>query len=197
MLHSAIHWPGIADASLWPMVVAHAYVTAFPVQKQNCPHMIWSRKHDGNRSSSMTYMSGAVHFTSWKRQSPTARSYLNPDSGAITEQFHDVSDDWFATVSPVADTQPDFHSRVSDLSFCKTQYTTIRSTTTISRMPSISRFRLHRTMPIALPVQWISFNHRYSSTVLHHRLHRHHSCLLMLVLLMLPILFRCLLRESR
>jgi hypothetical protein len=38
-------------------------------------------------------------------------------------------------------------------------------------MPLISRLRLHQTMSIASPVQWISFNHRYPSTVLHHRLH--------------------------
>jgi hypothetical protein len=52
--------------------------------------------------------------------------------------------------------------------FFKTHSTSIRSTTTI---PLISRLRLHRTMPIASPAQWISFNHRYPSTVLHHRLH--------------------------
>jgi hypothetical protein len=35
---------------------------------------------------------------------------LNPASGAITAQFHVVFDDWFATVSSVSDTLPDFHS---------------------------------------------------------------------------------------
>jgi hypothetical protein len=40
----------------------------------------------------------------------TVQLVLNPDSGAITPQFHVVFDDWFATVSSVADTLPDFHS---------------------------------------------------------------------------------------
>jgi hypothetical protein len=65
---------------------------------------------------------------------------------------------------------PNF-TRESDLSLFKTQSTSIRSTTTISRMPLISRLRLHRTLLIALPVQWISLKHRYPYTVLHHQLH--------------------------
>jgi hypothetical protein len=140
----------------WPLLTLCTYATTFPIQKQDCPHTIRSRKHDGNRASSMTYMSGAAHFPSWKRQSPTARSHLNPDSGAITAQFRDVFSTIGSPESRPSPTHSPTFTRLSDLSFFKTQSTSIRSTTTISWMPSISRFRRHRTMPIALPVQWIT-----------------------------------------
>jgi hypothetical protein len=71
MLHSAIHWPGIADASLLPMAVAHAVYLCNHVPNPETglsAHdlVTKTRWEDGNSASSrlMTYMSGAVHITS-------------------------------------------------------------------------------------------------------------------------------------
>ena len=48
MLHSAIHWPDVADSSLWPMAVAHAvylYNHVPSVESGVAPINIFTRTH--------------------------------------------------------------------------------------------------------------------------------------------------------
>jgi hypothetical protein len=85
MLHSAIHWPEIADTSLWPMLVARAVYLCNHVPNSE----VGLSAHDPFTMGTMTYMPGAVHFTSLKRHSPTARSYLAEGRAAIAPSTWD------------------------------------------------------------------------------------------------------------
>jgi hypothetical protein len=150
MLHSAIRWPDIADASLWPMAVAQAVYLCNHVPNPETglsAHDLFTKTR-WEQSKFQTYnlqCLGLCTLRLKKRQSPTARSHLNPDSGTITVQFRDS--DVFSTIGSPQSRPSPTHSptftRLSDLSFFKTRSTSIRSTTTISWMPSISRFRRH------------------------------------------------------
>ena len=77
MLHAAIHWPDMADPSLWPMAVQHAVFLHNHVPSPStglCP-MIYSPRLDGLKPSSMTSMCGVVQSTCWTRPSLMARSF--------------------------------------------------------------------------------------------------------------------------
>jgi hypothetical protein len=138
MLHQAIHWPDVADATLWPMAVAHAVYLYNHVPNPTTglsSHDLFtktrweqSKFHDLHVWGCPVYVlektiSDGKKLPRWKPRSvrsinmglsahhaSTVPLVLSPDSGAITAQFHVVFDDWFATVSTVADTLPDFHS---------------------------------------------------------------------------------------
>ena len=76
MLHAAIHWPDMADPSLWPMAVQHAICTTMcPALPQDSAPTINSSRLDGLKPSSMTSMCGVVQSTCWTRPSLTARSF--------------------------------------------------------------------------------------------------------------------------
>jgi hypothetical protein len=85
---------------------------------------------------------------------------------------HRVENSMMAIVKATSQT-----SRTQKIGFrlLETRSTSIRSTTTISRMPSTLRLRLHLPMPTAFPLQWISLNRHYPSAVLRLRLLRYHS----------------------
>ena len=138
MLHAAIHWPEVADSSLWPMAVTHATYIWNHVPnsdtgvspsdiftKTRWPH---SRFHDLHVWGCPTYvLDKALHdgkkIPKWKprsqrmvmmghspRHASTVPLVLNTTTGTITAQFHVVFDDWFATVAADPDQLPDFTS---------------------------------------------------------------------------------------
>ena len=138
MLHAAIHWPDVSDPCLWPMAVSHAVFlhnhvpdsvtglapsdvftkTRWPQSKLHdlnvwgCPvYVLDKAMQDGRklprwkpRSTRMVNMGlSPQHATS-------VPLLLNPESGAITAQFHVVFDNWFSTIATKVDDLPDFHS---------------------------------------------------------------------------------------
>ena len=138
MLHAAIHWPEVADSSLWPLAVTHAVYICNHVPsvetgispsdvftKSRWPH---SRFHDLHVWGCPTYvLEKAIHdgkkLPKWKPRSirmvmvghspkhaSTVPFVLNTTTGTITPQFHVVFDDWFSTVSADIDQLPDFNS---------------------------------------------------------------------------------------
>jgi hypothetical protein len=138
MLHAAIHWPDVADSCLWPMAVAHAVFLHNHVPNPSTgisPIDIftktrWEQRklHDLHVWGCPVYvldktLSDGKKLPRWKPrsrrsinmgQSPkhasTVPLVLNPESGAITAQFHVVFDDWFATVASSEEDLPDFQS---------------------------------------------------------------------------------------
>lgn len=138
MLHAAIHWPDVADASLWPMAVSmavflHNHVPdpatgLAPIDLFARTRWEQSKFHDLHVWGCPVYVldktiADGKKLPRWKprsrrsiamglssKHSSTVPLVLNPDTGAITPAFHVVFDDWFATVSSSADTLPDFNS---------------------------------------------------------------------------------------
>ena len=138
MLHAAILWPDVADAQLWPMAVDHAVFihNHLPRQdnglspadlftKQRWPHAKFHDLHvfgcpvyvldkriaDGKkiprwqpRSTRQVNLGFSNQFAS------TVPLLLNPNTGAITSQYHVVFDDWFTTVTSTNDDLPAFNS---------------------------------------------------------------------------------------
>ena len=136
MLHSATHWPDMADSSLWPMAVQHAVYlynnipnpttglspndiltrTRFEHNKFHdlhvwgCPvYVLDKRISDGGK---LPRWKPRSHRCMFMGLSPNHASsvplVLNPETGAITPQFHVVFDDWFETISVDPTTLPDF-----------------------------------------------------------------------------------------
>ena len=138
MLHSAIHWPDVVDASLWPMAVTHATFLHNHVPdlvSGLCPIDIFTKTrweqckyHDLHVWDCPVYVlekaiSDGKKIPRWKPKSTrcinmglskkhasTVPMVLNPETGYITPQFHIVFDDWFATVATNVDALPDFNS---------------------------------------------------------------------------------------
>ena len=138
MLHSAIHWPIVANAALWPMAVAHAIyiwnhvpsVTTGLSPSDIFTKTRWPNKryHDLHVWGCPVYVldktiSDGQKIPRWKPRSrrsmymgvsPNHASsvplVLNLDTGAITAQYHIVFDDWFATVPTDTEAIPDFNS---------------------------------------------------------------------------------------
>jgi len=138
MIHSALHWPEVADSQLWPMCVAHACFiwnhvpdpstgispadlftkVRFPLTKLHEIH-VWGspayvlnkRIADGQKIPRWQPRSSrGMYLGRAPQYASTVHLILNLDSGSITPQFHVVLDDWFATVSVDIDTLPDFNS---------------------------------------------------------------------------------------
>ena len=138
LLHQAIHWPDIASATIWPLAVLHAVYlynhmpnpstglsphdllskTRWPLSKLadchvfGCPVYVLDKTiSDGKtlprwkpRSTRMMFVGmSPLHASSVPR-------CLNPDTGAITAQFHVVFDDSFTTVAADFKDLPDFDS---------------------------------------------------------------------------------------
>lgn len=136
MLHSAAHWPDVADASLWPMAVQHAtwIYNHTPREHLNglSPHNMIS-KTTGNHSELQdlhvwgcpTYvlhpkLAKGDKIPRWDarsrrgmflgfspRHSTKVPLILNFQTGYITAQFHCCFDDWFHTVTGDGDHDPD------------------------------------------------------------------------------------------
>ena len=138
MLHAAIHWPDMADPSLWPMAVQHAMLLHNHVPSPStglCPHDLffktrWSQAkfHDLHVWGCPVYMldktlSDGKKLPCWTprshhevfmglspKHSSTIPLVLNPGTGAITPQYHVVFDDEFTTIGTNEDSMPDLNS---------------------------------------------------------------------------------------
>ena len=127
MLHAAIHWPDMADPSLWPMAVQHAVFLHNHVPSPTtrlCPHDLfyktrWSQAKfhdlhvwgcpvyvldktlsDGKKLPRWTPRSHREVFMGLSpKHSSTVPLVLSPGTGAITPQYHVVFDDEFTTPS--------------------------------------------------------------------------------------------------
>ena len=138
MLHAAIHWPEIADSSLWPMAVQHATYLhnnmpnpttglspndlftrmQFDANKFHDLH-VWGclvyvldkKISDGNKLPRwMPHSHHGVYMGMSPLHSSSVPLVLNPSTGSITPQFHVVFDDWFGSVAVSPDDLPDFNS---------------------------------------------------------------------------------------
>jgi hypothetical protein len=137
-IHSAVHWPAVADPHLWPMAVRHAvYIwNRMPSEKNGLsPIDIFTRIRwpqakfrDLNVWGCPVYVlnsciSGGKKIPQWEARlersmymgmsdwhSSTVPLVLNLESGAITPPFHVTFDDWFATVVADLSKFPDFDS---------------------------------------------------------------------------------------
>ena len=138
MLHAAIHWPEMADPSLWPMAVAHATFLCNHVPSAThgiSPHDLFTRTrweqrkfHDLHVWGCPVYvldksMGDGKKLPRWQprsnrcilmglstRHATTVPLVLNPSTGYITPQYHVVFDDWFTTIATSVEDKPDFSS---------------------------------------------------------------------------------------
>ena len=138
MLHSAIHWPDMADATLWPMAVSHAVFlwnhlpgldtglspsdlftkSRWPQQRFHdlhvwgCPVYVLNKTiSDGKKIPKWQPRSTRMKYMGLSpKHASSVPLVLNPTTGSLTAQFHAVFDDWFATVGASADQLPDLNS---------------------------------------------------------------------------------------
>ena len=138
MLHAAIHWPEMADPSLWPMAVQHAMFLHNHVPSPStglCPHYLffktrWSQTKfldlhvwgcpvyvldktlsDGKKLPRWMPRSHCEVFMGLSpKHSSTIPLVLNPGTGAITPQYHVVFDNEFTTIGTNEDSMPDLNS---------------------------------------------------------------------------------------
>ena len=138
MIHAAIHWHEMADTQLWPMAVQYAvyiYNHLPNIQTGVSPQdrftrTTWAIKHihdlhtwgcpvyvlhkslqDGNKLSRWRARSKrCVYMGMSSLHKENVALVLNPESGAITAQYHVVFDDAFSTISTAEQDLPDFNS---------------------------------------------------------------------------------------
>jgi hypothetical protein len=138
MLHSAIHWPDVADPCLWPMAVQHAaflYNHMPSLENGLSPHDLFSKTRWEHRRFLDIHVWGCPVYVldktlsdgkkipKWKPRSQrciyvglskkhatSVPLVLNPITGSITAQFHVVFDDWFATIASSVEHLPNFNS---------------------------------------------------------------------------------------
>ena len=138
MIHSGIHWPDVADATLWPMAVKHACFlynhvpshvtglspsdlftrTRWPQKKLldlhvwGCPVYVLEKSlQDGKKIPKWQPRSRrSVYMGVSHKHASSVPLVLSVSTGAITPQYHVVFDDWFATVSSDHENLPDFSS---------------------------------------------------------------------------------------
>ncbi len=138
MLHAAVHWGEMADATLWPMAVDHAVylfnrvpdpTTGLSPQdlftQQRWPHRRFHDMHvwgcpaylldktiaDGKKIPRWKPRSErCIYMGISKKHASTIPIVLNPRTRVFTTPYHVVFDDWFATVPSSVDDLPDFHT---------------------------------------------------------------------------------------
>lgn len=138
LLHSAIHWPAVANTQLWPMAVQHAMFIYNHMPREDSgqsPSDLftktrWDRRkfHDLHTFGCPVYvldkdLADGRKIPRWKPRShrciylgtterfaSSVPLVLNPTTGAITTPYHVVMDDWFATVTTSVDNLPNFES---------------------------------------------------------------------------------------
>ena len=137
MLHSAVHWPDMAESQLWPMACRHAVFLYNHIPRTDnglAPVDIFARTrweqskfHDLHVWGCPAYLldkklaDGKKRIPHWKPRStcclymgmsPDHASsvplVLNPETGVISAAYHVVFDDWFATVGSDPADLPDF-----------------------------------------------------------------------------------------
>ena len=138
LLHAAIHWPQLADPSLWPMAVRHAvwiYNHIPNVTTGLSPIDLWSKSRFPLRKLHNLHVWGSPVYVLQKRladgksigrwvprshrcvnvgfsedHSKDAPFVLNTSTGSITCQWNVIFDDWFTTVSSEFAELPDFNA---------------------------------------------------------------------------------------
>ena len=138
MIHSAIHWPAVADSSLWPMALQHAIYlhNRFPLKGVgHSPYELATYQRFERRKLMDVHVWGAPAYVldpriqdgkKIPRWTPRSRRgmymgispfhastiplILNLVTHRITGQYHCVFDDWFSTVDMNPDDVPDFES---------------------------------------------------------------------------------------
>jgi Integrase core domain. len=138
MIHSAIHWPQVADSSLWPAAVAQAVFlwnhmpdphtglspsdiftqSRYPIEKFHdlhvwgCPAYVLDKTiADGKKLPRWKPRSSrGMYLGRADKYASSVPLVLNLQTGSITPQFHVVTDYWFATVSSTPEELPDFNS---------------------------------------------------------------------------------------
>ena len=138
MLHAAIHWPEMADSSLWPMAVQHATYLhnnmPNPTTGLSPNNLFTQMRFDANKFHDlhvwgclvyvldknisdrnklprwMPHSHRGVYMGTSLLHSSSVSLVLNPSNGAITPQFHVVFNDWFGSVTVSPDDLPDFNS---------------------------------------------------------------------------------------
>ena len=137
MMHAAVHWPEVSDVELWPMAVMHGVhvfnrvpsidtgicpLDKFTRQRYQqgklhdlhvwgCPvYVLDKRTHDGFKIPKWAPRSSrSIYMGTSDKHSSTVPLVLNPQTGAITPQFHVVVDEWFATIASSTGEMPDFN----------------------------------------------------------------------------------------
>ena len=137
MIHAAIHWHEMADTQLWPMAVQYSVFiynhlpnvqtgvspydrftrTTWPIKHIHnlhvwgCPvYVLHKSLQDGNKLSRWRARSKrCVYMGMSPFHKEDVALVLNPESGAITAQFHVVFDDTFSTISTAEQDLPDFY----------------------------------------------------------------------------------------
>ena len=138
MIHAGIHWPDMAQSSLWPMAVQHATLlwnlvpdpgtglspsdlftkTRWPQRKFHdfhvwgCPVYVLDKAlQDGHKIPRWKPRSErTVYMGQSKLHSSQVPLVLSPRTGSLTPQYHVVFDDYFATVTSDQSSIPDFGS---------------------------------------------------------------------------------------
>ncbi|MEL7340175.1 MAG: hypothetical protein AAGM67_06790, partial [Bacteroidota bacterium] len=138
MLNAAIHWPEVADATLWPLAVQHSVwlwnhlpdpsnglspidiwsKSRWPLRKLHdvhvfgCPiYVLAKRISDGKKVGKWEPRSSRMINVGFSPlHSSSVPLALNPATGYITPQWNVVFDDSFSTISSTAETLPDFMS---------------------------------------------------------------------------------------
>jgi hypothetical protein len=138
LLHAAVHWPEMADASLWALSVQHAVwlynhlpspstglspmdlwsKTRFPLRKLHDLHVFGSpvyvlqkRLSDGKSIGKWQPRSNrCVNLGFSDRHAKSVPLVLNPSTGSITPQWNVIFDDWFSTVATTDAELPDFNA---------------------------------------------------------------------------------------
>jgi GAG-pre-integrase domain/Zinc knuckle len=138
MLHSAIHWPDVANSNLWPLAVDHAVLlfNLMPNPETGLsPHDLFTKTRwrqsdfqnfhvwgcpvyvldktisDGKKLPRWKPRSSRQFYVGMsKKHASSVPMCLNLDTGAITPQFHVVFDEEFATVASNPVELPDFDS---------------------------------------------------------------------------------------
>ena len=136
MMHQAIHWPEAASTTLWPLAVNHAVFlfnhmpspttglsphdllskTRWPqselanAQVWGCPvYVLDKTMQDGKKLPRWKPRSTRqVYVGMSKKHASSVPLCLNPQTGAITSQFHIVFDPTFTTIATSVEDLPDF-----------------------------------------------------------------------------------------
>lgn len=138
LLHQAIHWPDVADPTLWALAVDHAVFLYNHMPNPSnglSPHDLLSRSRwpqskladchvwgcpvyvldktiqDGKKLPRWQPRSTRqIYVGMSKKHASSVPLCLNPSTGAITPQFHIVFDDDFTTIATSIEDLPDFGS---------------------------------------------------------------------------------------
>lgn len=167
MLHAAIHWPDMADATLWPLAVAYAVhifnripkpesglspLDIFASSRQpqhklqdlhvwgSPTYLLDKRIADGKKIPRWQAKSERVVFVgiSTKHLSSTPQ-VLNPRTRTITTPYHVVFDDWFATVGSSPQELPNFQTLEWDRMFGDSEYQYVEDKSWAQPQPDVDQ----------------------------------------------------------